>query len=329
MKHTITCINSWDSFVRNHPEGNIFQSETMCRFFQTIPGYSAVALGISVEKELKGVVVIVFIQAHGWKEKLTKRAIITGGPLIDPYSEALLPALMKACEKTTRNAGAVYTELRPLDRSYESKQPFPFGSHYIPHLNLLNNLLLNEQELFRGMHKKKRSNIRRAEKKGVRMEILETPQQIETTAQLFLATYNRINIPAPPAELFTTASEKLREKVLFLGAYYKQKLIACRMYLLWERTVYDWYAGSDETHFPLCANDLLPWEAMKYFKRQGYATYNFMGAGQPGVPYGVREHKLRFGGNLIPSGRIRIIHKPLLFRAGNIGLKLYKYIKRL
>lgn len=49
-----------------------------------------------------------------------------------------------------------------------------------------------------------------------------------------------------------------------------------------------------------------------------------MGAGEPGVPYGVRDFKAEFGGQLVEHGRFIHICKPMLYRIGKLGVKFLK-----
>jgi len=57
-------------------------------------------------------------------------------------------------------------------------------------------------------------------------------------------------------------------------------------------------------------------------------VFDFMGAGKSGEGYGVRDFKERFGGKLIEYGRFRKIINPVLFRAGELGLKIRAGLKK-
>ena len=50
-----------------------------------------------------------------------------------------------------------------------------------------------------------------------------------------------------------------------------------------------------------------------------------MGAGKPDDGgYGVRDFKLKFGGELLELGRYVYVSNPLLFNIGKLGVKLMK-----
>ena len=59
-----------------------------------------------------------------------------------------------------------------------------------------------------------------------------------------------------------------------------------------------------------------------------YCLFDFGGAGKPNVPYGVRDHKLKFSENLVEFGRFEKIYHPLLYKFALLGLRLYKIIKK-
>ena len=57
------------------------------------------------------------------------------------------------------------------------------------------------------------------------------------------------------------------------------------------------------------------------------ARYDMMGAGEPGVPYGVRDFKSEFGGELVEHGRFLCVTQPILYKLGVFAVRLLKRIK--
>ena len=66
---------------------------------------------------------------------------------------------------------------------------------------------------------------------------------------------------------------------------------------------------------------------MEWGSNNGYKIFDFGGAGKPNLAYGVRDHKLKFGGELVEFGRFEKVHNKFLMKVGELGLKLYKFIK--
>jgi lipid II:glycine glycyltransferase (peptidoglycan interpeptide bridge formation enzyme) len=143
------------------------------------------------------------------------------------------------------------------------------------------------------------------------------------------STYNRVKLPMPDRTLFTESYQQLSKQNILktFVAVSKKEIIACRMVLCYGDVVYDWYAGASDKHLDKYPNDFLPWKVMEWGSLNGYKYFDFGGAGKPNMPYGVREHKLKFGGELVEFGRFEKVHKRALMKIGELGLIFYKYIK--
>jgi lipid II:glycine glycyltransferase (peptidoglycan interpeptide bridge formation enzyme) len=64
---------------------------------------------------------------------------------------------------------------------------------------------------------------------------------------------------------------------------------------------------------------------MQYAAENDYPLFDFMGAGSPDQPYGVRDFKAEFGGELVEHGRFLCIRKPMLYWIGKMGVKWLKW----
>jgi lipid II:glycine glycyltransferase (peptidoglycan interpeptide bridge formation enzyme) len=58
----------------------------------------------------------------------------------------------------------------------------------------------------------------------------------------------------------------------------------------------------------------------------GYRIYDFGGAGRPGEPYGVRDFKAKFGGELVDFGRHSYVHSPGRLKLTNLAYRFYRKI---
>jgi serine/alanine adding enzyme len=322
--------NEWSRFVHTHHRGNIFQSPEFFRFERTIDVYHPTVLAaVHVSGILSGILVYTAIRDNGVKGFFSTRAIIRGGPLIGAGHEACLVALVNEYVDRINKQHIIYTQVRdvfadnPLTAHLQAA-----GFRAYAHLTYTVNLAESSCELWLKMHKMRRSNIQRAIKKGVTVNTAGN-NDLSAVHDLIKQTYKRVNTPGPPAGLFWAANKYLGEHAKILVAKKDGASIGCRVYLMYKNMVYDWYAGSNLEYSGLHPNDVLPWEAMKFFKVQGYELYDFGGAGTPSVPYGVREYKKRFGGKLVETRRYLMVHKPVLFFLGKIALAVLKYLRSL
>ena len=89
--------------------------------------------------------------------------------------------------------------------------------------------------------------------------------------------------------------------------------------------VYEWYeCGLNAEYKEQYPSVMATWAGMLYAHEQGCARYDMMGAGEPGVPYGVRDFKSEFGGQMVEHGRYLCICKPALYKIGCWGVKLLR-----
>ena len=89
--------------------------------------------------------------------------------------------------------------------------------------------------------------------------------------------------------------------------------------------VYEWYeCGMNAEYKEQYPSVMATWAGMLYAHEQGCARYDMMGAGEPGVPYGVRDFKSEFGGQMVEHGRYLCICKPALYKIGCWGVKLLR-----
>jgi lipid II:glycine glycyltransferase (peptidoglycan interpeptide bridge formation enzyme) len=66
---------------------------------------------------------------------------------------------------------------------------------------------------------------------------------------------------------------------------------------------------------------------MEWGHNNGYEKFDFGGAGKPDEEYGVRDYKLKFGGELVNWGRFQKVHKPFLMRVGKLGFKIWQKLR--
>ncbi len=94
-----------------------------------------------------------------------------------------------------------------------------------------------------------------------------------------------------------------------------------------EGCVYEWFecgmnAQYKEQYPSVCAT----YAGMRYAAEHGIARYDMMGAGEPGVPYGVRDFKAEFGGRMVEHGRFLQVAKPGLYAIGKFAIMVMKGI---
>ena len=322
----------WSSFVGSHPHGNIFQTPELFDLYHQAEKHEPIFVAVTgANGAIQGVLLAVIQKEHkGVLGRFSSRAIIWGGPLVKDDSPDILDVLLDAYNKKIKGR-AIYSQFRNLwEWSTEQKAIFvKNGFDYDAHLDILIDLNTTADGLLMGMHKGRRKNIRRAER--LPLEFLEIVQTLDVKRSLDLIniTYAKVKLPCPDESFFIAAKEKLSKtgNLKMFAAKHNGEIIACRFVLCYKKKIYDWYAGASEAHLDKYPNDYLPWKIMEWGIDQRYEIFDFGGAGKPGVPYGVRDHKLKFGGTLTEFGRFEMIHSRFLYQIGTFAFKIYKKIK--
>ena len=340
----------WNELVQSSPTSTWFQTDEAYRFYQSVGGMRAFAYGVTEQGRLTGVVVgYITHERNPIKQFFTRRAIIYGGPLLaEDISATALAALLKAvaeCRvysvecKGKENSGAVtsastpYT-LRPTPIYIETRNFHDYskwksifeesGFGYQKHLNFhVNTTSIDLAQSNIGKHRWK--YIRLSMRDGAK--IVESPniEQVQAFYAILQDLYRtKVRTPLWSWEFFEQLYRVEHAEYILVeldGKIVGGTVCVC----LLGKAVYEWYAcGLDN-----CRDDIRPlsvaiWGEMQYAAENGYPLFDFMGAGKPDEPYGVRDFKAEFGGELVEHGRFLCIRKPLLYKIGKMGVKWLK-----
>lgn len=266
------------------------------------------------------------IQWNGpaFMKPLTARSIIMGGPLIVNDDERIIHVLMKEYRKKLPWY-VVYSEIRPLeDMQSMSDDLLDCGFKRIGHYNILLDIRKNKKRLYDNLHKERQRNIRQAQKAGLEFREVLDEEEIRQIIYLLKQTYHRKRVPLGDTDFFLSAKEVLKDSIHFFAAYKEDKMVAGQVRLCYKKMVYAWYAGSDEHYFKLRPNDFLMWNVICWAHDNGYSVFDFGGGGEPGKPYGVRDYKMKYGGEISDFGRYLNLHHPIIYKVGKIVINTIK-----
>lgn len=259
---------------------------------------------------------------------LTSRSVIIGGPVVGKHNEHIMNGLLEAYQ--TQRPKSLYTQIRNLvDTSSFRSVLERNGFIYDDHLDILVDLTQPEAVLWKAVHTKRRNEIRRAEKEGCLVMHQTSPEALEQCYAILTEVYQRAKLPLPEPGHFRAMLDQSTETtgLRLFTAVWNEKIIGCMLCFAWGDTLYDYYAGSYSRYYNKYPNDLLPWDVFRWAKANGFSRFDFGGAGKPGVLYGVRDYKKKFGGTLVNYGRYEQVHYPLLFGLATRLFTLWQRIK--
>ena len=283
---------------------------------------------------LKGVIVgYITRERNPLKQYFTRRAIIYGGPLLaNDISDEALSALLTSITKLPSLQGGdggrltpIYIEIRNFNDYSRWKEIFNInGFNYQKHLDYhINTTSLDQAQSRIGKHRWR--YIRLSMRDGAKIVEHPTIEQVQAFYTILQDLYTtKVRTPLWSWEFFEKLYHVEHAKYILVeldGQIVGGTACVC----LPGRAVYEWYAcGLDN-----CRDDIRPlsvaiWGEMQYAAENGYPLFDFMGAGKPDEPYGVRDFKAEFGGELVEHGRFLCIRKPLLYWIGKMGVKWLK-----
>jgi len=320
---------AWADFVLNHPNGSIFQTPQMYEVYEKTPNFTPnILVALNEKGKIVGCLMSVVRSDFSILKAFTTRSIVMGGPLALNNNAEIVDQLLKYYNQYISNK-AIFSQFRnQFDMSAYKSVFKKNGYEFDEHLDILVDLTCSTEQLEQNLHKERKRNIAKAVREGLVFKHLSTDEEINTVSGLLKKTYNRVKLPMIFQQLFLNTRNLLGEEVHFFGAYYGDKMIAGQVRLYYKDVVYAWYAGSNAEYFNKRPNDFLMWNVLLWSKEKGYKLFDFGGAGKPNIPYGVREYKLKYGGQLVSFGRFEKTHKQLFMILGKRALKLYKVIKK-
>ncbi|HIQ05835.1 MAG TPA: GNAT family N-acetyltransferase [Anaerolineae bacterium] len=331
--HIVTAPDpaAWADFVDQHPAGNIFHTPAMQAVAAEIRGWQPITLAALAPEDGRILALLPLVQTavlSGPLRPLTSRIVAYGGALAEEseQGEAALAALLAYHNRRIR-LHTLFTELRHQSDVSRWQPLFAEASYtWEGHLNYLIDLTPPADEIFARLSRSGRRNVRLAQRKfGLEVTEVTDLAGVEAFYQLLQDVYARARVPLTDRSLFLAAFRHLYPlgRLRIVLARGEMGIIAGRAALLYKDTVYDWYAGAHHRHLSAYPNDLLVWHLLSWGHEHGYHCFNFGGAGRPDEPYGVREFKAKFGGELVNYGRSVAVHSPL-YRLATWAYRLYR-----
>lgn len=312
---------NWKSLAETSPLSTWFQTEEAYRFYQSVSDMDAFVYGVVEEDKLVGMIVGYTTQEKcKLKQYFTARTIVVGGPLLDEnISESALAMLLQIVKK--QQGEAIYIETRNLHDYSRWRTVFEANDFaYQSHLNI--QVACNANHT---MSEQRQRQVKKAIKNGAEICEASSEQEIRDWYQILRQLYRqKVRTPLWSETFFLQFYRSGVGK--FLMVKYEGKVIGgmmCPVFV--EKAIYEWYVcGLDEEYKEQYPSVMATYAAIEYAKQKGIPMFDFMGAGIPDKPYGVRDFKMEFGGEVVKHGRYLCVRKSLLYKIGKWGVKILK-----
>jgi hypothetical protein len=184
--------------------------------------------------------------------------------------EALWAAVKRAID-FGKEAGWKYIEWR--DSGYFSKEPPPSEVYYTHDLNLLR----TEPELFSSLKSSNRRNVNKAIKEGVSIKIGRSLDSLKSFYRLNCMTRRRHGLPPQPFFFFKNVFDFVISKGygIVFSAFHSNNVVAASVFFHFGKNAIYKYGASNMKYQNLRPSNLLMWEAIKWYRNEGYENLNF------------------------------------------------------
>lgn len=317
----------WSRLIDISPFSSPFQTHGFYNLARSVWEMSAEAVALTVEGQVKSLVVAVLFLGSGFKGRFSRRAIIFGGPLVEPGFRDYAGLLMEQLDIILKGK-VIYAETRNLsDYGFLKDHLARFSWHYNPYYNF--KLDTSDKDLLvKAVSSSRMRQIRKAERSGVTWRVAGNFQEVDRFYDILSDLYRtKVRKPLPAREFFR-AFLSSGNGVFLLVVSEGQIIGGIMCPVLTSRAIYEFYVcGLDHDYKDQYPSIMATWAAIQYASMNGIPLFDFMGAGSPGSEYGVRDFKARFGGTLVEHGRFRKVYKPVLFALGRRFLQFRTLIR--
>lgn len=324
-------LSRWDKFVKNHVNGNFFQTPELYQFYSKVENYYPLIIVAETGGSYVGSLLGVIIRVKSIKGYFSSRAIIIGGPIVDDeHDDAFRLLILKM--KALCSGKAIYTEMRNLFMVSNERERIlrNSGFSFLPYQNYIVPLKRMERGEIKISNSRARQ-IKASLKNGAQITEPRGVDEVAGLYQILSELYKtRVKKPLPGFDFFRLFYETPNLGKIFLVKRNEQIIGGIVAPVFNNKIIYEWYiAGRSEVGSGVNPGVLATWAPIEYGINNGLDYFDFMGAGRKDRDYGVREFKSKFGVETVEFGRFRRINNISLWIIARAGLKVLSYINRI
>lgn len=321
--------DSWQQYVENHEYGTVFHTPYIYEVYNNTPQHTAFAFFVvNREGEIHAMLSGFFQSVKtGLLSSLSRRAVMLQAPLYDNL-EAL--AILLKDYKQFAQKNAVYSEIRNhyVDSDYQeacTANGYKWEGHY----NIIKDIPVSTDVLWKEIGRKRKDGINKAKKFNFRVHDNLTASTVTDFYHLLKQKYSVLNLPVPDIGFFHNCLSYDRNCVCKYFQLVDNDIVRVSLLAFnFKETLHALFIGIDQQDGFIQKRpvDFFYYEVLNWCVENKVSKFDWMGAGKPGVTYGVRDFKLQYGGDLVDYGRAILIHSPLKYRVAKTGLKLMQKI---
>lgn len=282
-----TC-SSWDELLFRTPGASFFHSSAWARVLSESYGYTPLYFTVIENGKLRALVPVMEVNS-----------ILTGKrgvslpfadycePIVD--GEVQFQDLLDDIIEYGKKRGWKYIEMRG---GYSLLPSVPCLVTYFTHIL---DLQKGEEEISSILRDSTWRNIKKSKSQGVKAKISSDPEAMKEFYRLNCMTRKKHGLPPQPYHFFEKVFEHIISKgfgFITLASRNGQNIAGSVFFHLGEKAIYK-YGASDKRYQELRANNLVMWEAIRWFRSKGFKTLCFGRTETENT--GLRQFKMGWG----------------------------------
>lgn len=284
-------IRDWDKLVLAHNDYTFFHSSSWINVLQETYRYEPIAFA-NIDRDKMDIAI----------PAMEINSFMTGKRAVSlPFSDFTEPLVNQDVPFDTiineiKNVGKIRKwksfELRGGGRFLGN-----FSNSYVYEHVL--DISENEEKIFSQFRSSTKRNINKAYKEGIEIKFTNSFDSVKHFYKLNCITRKRHGLPPQPFKFFENVYKNLiaKDKGFVILAILNKNVLASNIYLHFgEKALYK-YGASELKYQNLRANNLVMWEAIKWYIKKGYKSFSF-GRTEPDNE-GLRQFKNGWGTNEI------------------------------
>ena len=270
---------AWDSFVADHPGGDIVQSSLWALSKRCLGQTSVTIISYDENGRVTGGLMLLEQRI----KRVLRVGIVSKGPLVRDNDRMLLSILTEALQKLVWRRGLFALILQPPEGGDEFEQQledfgFQRGALSVgTEATARVNLLRTEEDILAGLSPSARRNIRKGLSKSI---IVEQINDVAAFHKLYTASAERKGFRPVSLRYLETQWEMLSQgkHVAIMAAKYEDRISAAIWLTVFGGTVTYKFPGWDQSiPSPRFTNEVLHWQTMRWAKMNGARSYDFGG----------------------------------------------------
>ncbi len=292
MKNQVQLINplnveNWNELLHCHPENSFFHTSNWAKVLMETYNYSPQYLTVyNSENKISSLVPLMEIASF-----LTGRRGVSlpFSDYCEPICEDDFRELFERAKELGRMRKWKSIEFRGGNKYFNDIEPSSFYYHHTL------DLTPGEKDIFSGFSSNNKRNIKKAQRENVKVELLNSLEAADEFYLLNCLTRKKHGLPPQPYSFFRNIHKYILSQDLgfIVLASHENRVIAGAVYLHFGKKALYKFGASDMRNQQVRPNNLIMWEAIKHFIKEGYSEFSF-GKTEP-ENAGLRQFKLGWG----------------------------------